>query len=793
MKEEKNSRSGAPAATRNANIRETPKVPFGASSPQEPPPRSKLRKSRPQLTVATPSPPPYGPASPDGSHTPKTPSRLRHGVGVSDAERSSGEDYFTLEAPSPTKPNKPASNDDNSWWAISKRLRHAPPSSAYSRSSNGSLVSSTASLYMAKPLPPTPTQQSKLTAEGESQPGTPSASKPHGGQESPRDLPLLSPEEKRLTRIKAGYDIVLRGTQLGLAPKKLIHEVTEEDLEAVGLAGTIYWKDASGLKASNILRSFFRKMHGTTGDQDQRQQADAIRINLRNRDSLRFLTDPEFQQVRAATKEQKAHWEVVLNNLTTASTEDPKRSPFDDLPQESKTSPVGLGISGPSNNQLSEKNLAATQQALETANHYGRPLTTIEEDTVERASEVSQPFDLELDDARSESSHYSDDENDEKRTTIFSHPATNSMPAAASQEEAVPEPLNVPKHRRRPSGIPVLHVSRSSKQLDTDEGPFSPKRDSTFMRGIKQASAKKDAKLHSHPALRGGGDSSPDTVPTSPVSPISPMSEGYPTSLKSSTELARVDSGFVMVSSDSDEGYGTGYVDQWQFDGQCHSDSSKHTRTGSGKASRPSSHKRSMSEGRPSADIDMQKLRGEMGLEYLKLPVGEDCLRHPHHPFTWDHQKIMCRTVHNDTTELPQPPLPKTSTPGPVNLRHMESLYFNQDKSSNNKAKTTLEAPQKCSLCGKRCCHFADLLVASLGIDPDLEESASRIKARNRVSVLRSSHPNGIEEYETFLECAHCGRKVCPSCADMCDEDLCQAIFCSACSNGFEQCPVHNI
>ena len=146
----------------------------------------------------------------------------------------------------------------------------------------------------------------------------------------------------------------------------------------------------------------------------------------------------------------------------------------------------------------------------------------------------------------------------------------------------------------------------------------------------------------------------------------------------------------------------------------------------------------------------------------------------------------MCRGIHNPINIHPQ--LPDIPLNRPINLSRADSQYFN---SSPTKAQTA-EA-QMCDSCGIFCCRFANLVVTSkIATSRDLAEEMVRLKAEQRVSMLRTYHPNGIEEYDTFLACTHCGHSVCPGCAKKCTETLCQAIVCAECTDDTEVCPVHN-
>ena len=242
-----------------------------------------------------------------------------------------------------------------------------------------------------------------------------------------------------------------------------------------------------------------------------------------------------------------------------------------------------------------------------------------------------------------------------------------------------------------------------------------------------------------------------------------------------------------------DEGYATGPTHQVEFPSDNHSKSPKPP----GNLSRDSSRTVSAPQwkgGSPTTednknvdDIDLGALRTEVGVGPLRLAMSGSSAKHPHHPFTWTHEKVMCRLIHNSVEVLP--PMPSFGTQsGPVHMSRMGSEYF---RTSPTK-KFAADAKQ-CANCPSYCCRFANLLnvISNLNSGTDIMEELVRTKAQQRVTMLRTYHPSGIEEYETFLQCAQCGHQVCPKCAKQCTEQLCQSIVCNHCCTESETCPVH--
>ena len=72
-------------------------------------------------------------------------------------------------------------------------------------------------------------------------------------------------------------------------------------------------------------------------------------------------------------------------------------------------------------------------------------------------------------------------------------------------------------------------------------------------------------------------------------------------------------------------------------------------------------------------------------------------------------------------------------------------------------------------------------------------EEMVRAKAEERANYLRSNHPNGIEEYDTFLKCAACKLEFCPKCISLCTDRLCRDVVCHNCVGESGLCQIHNM
>ena len=147
----------------------------------------------------------------------------------------------------------------------------------------------------------------------------------------------------------------------------------------------------------------------------------------------------------------------------------------------------------------------------------------------------------------------------------------------------------------------------------------------------------------------------------------------------------------------------------------------------------------------------LQHLRSELQLPQLKeLGLGE--LAHPKHPYAFNTTKIMCWGVHDD----------------------------------NNKIETS-----ECVRCSALCCAFASKVLESQNRTFDDAGETVRSVNEETANMLRCLHPTGIEEYDTFLTCSECSKRVCPDCALVCREHICRQVVCVVCARD-ERCLWHS-
>ena len=408
----------------------------------------------------------------------------------------------------------------------------------------------------------------------------------------------------------------------------------------------------------------------------------------------------------------------------------------------------------------------------------------------------------------------------------------DSISVNTIESDAIPPPLNVQKPRakysipkdssghdigHRPARVPILHVSKSSQHLQpTESRSFIPRRNSEFRTKIREQSRVQASKVGNHPALRVNTDqtgtpSKAGKVRSHPALRIATDQSGSTTKYSNNHDCnersetmatpARVDSGIDTSAGEvGDEGYGTGNVSQQEFTYGKGSPMA----AGVGDAKKQYRHRRPTlmapdhAGGQQATGIDLSALRREVGLEPAQLP-GPQSLKHPNHPFTWHHEKVMCYAVclfgcslcyavHNPLNIQPPSvaiPIPENH---PTDMSRINSKHF-----SNSPGKGKIIGVKVCACCGAHCCQFAHLFhVSKRATNKDVAEENTRIKAEQRVDKLRAYHANGIEEYDTFLTCLQCKRKVCPGCATKCFERLCGAIVCTDCTPESGVCPVHD-
>lgn len=370
------------------------------------------------------------------------------------------------------------------------------------------------------------------------------------------------------------------------------------------------------------------------------------------------------------------------------------------------------------------------------------------------------------------------------------------------ESDAIPLPLNVPKtrvnylrgnafaqeeaaKRKQENQVPTARVARSSQEFGPrDPGSFEPRRNSGFRRMIREKSTQQASKLGTHPALR---DEEEDWHSTSEYSD----DDDGDNDPKSIAERGRVDSGIEITgSSIADEGNGTSNISQKDFAYQSPEASTHSTDEGEGKLRQsriPTLMALSDDSIQQATGVDLQSVRREMGLPPAHLPAGLNSPKHPNHPFTWGHEKVMCYGVHNPPSV--QPVMPAIPEGQPVDMSRLAPKFFN---TTPNKRKVI--GVKTCASCGAQCCAFAHQMIQSKRhTSGDLTEEAIRMKAEQRVKNLCDHHPNGIEEYETFIKCVSCELKICPGCCMKCSEPACQAIVCTECTPVSGVCPVHNL
>lgn len=354
--------------------------------------------------------------------------------------------------------------------------------------------------------------------------------------------------------------------------------------------------------------------------------------------------------------------------------------------------------------------------------------------------------------------------------------------------EAIPAPLN----------IKLLRVKRSSKHFQTDDSKsFVPDRKGSFHARIHELSRMQQSRLGSHPALRITEDDENEPPSASPSK--DEKDERHSSSTSSSSDERgienaghpgpkhdRIDSGIGMMPDDGiDEGYATAQINQSEFTATTEHPEKANLATGMSSVNHHAVDESPSGDddtGEAVQDKDLQALRSEVGLPPIRLPGSSSPQSHPHHPFTWKHEKIMCHGIHNPPSA--QPKLPQILNAA-VSVSSMDAQYFDSNSTmdpTGSPTKTQAPETKMCEDCGAMCCRFANLIVTST-IKPshDLVEEFVRNKARERVDLLRNRHPNGIEEYDTFLVCGTCGKSFCPTCAKKCGDPLCQVIVCKDC------------
>lgn len=677
----------------------------------------------------------------------------------------------------------------------------------------------------------------------------------------------LKIQEKKLKRLKAGKDVLIRGSQLGLTPKKPLDEMTEDEFEAVGAFATTPAKETSIAKKSGIFSTLFTKILGTT--QEKEEHIEKIKLKLERHKSLELLNMASVEDVKELSLEDRIHFEKTLRALNgegspfavspgsdggNSTSDDKNRTTAGTLeenvavPNDVAIGSVRLGITADTPGRASERQKSAKnmsyqefvalkrwRQNLDSQGentqsiHDGPALSDIAEEDVESHAARGNLVVTKL---KLEEEHEDDDRSSWCTESIYSIVEIEKMndfgglsvQYRASSRGSAPEvdqclnvgghttpqfsesyaPFNLPNDTQdddaasnysdkieldampAPLNLRVLKVKQSSTHVQpAHPNSFIPDREASFHARIQEASRLQEAHIgsRSHPALR-----------TTPVDDKDAKSAEHPPNVQhcengvdSKPKHDSLDSGIGSMSNEQleqvDEGYATGNVKQNEFL------SNEGPKTPSSKSNRSTQHWEGGStageSGETVDDGDLGALRTDVGLGPLRLASWNSSPKHPHHPFTWNHEKIMCRQIHNPMEVLPQmPSLPRSA---PVSVSRMDSDYFN-----SSPTKSATGEPNMCQSCGSLCCRFANLLVTSkISTGGDIMEEMVRTKAQQRVNMLRTYHPNGIEEYETFIQCAQCGHHVCPKCSKKCTEQLCQSIVCADCRAQNETCPMH--
>jgi hypothetical protein len=182
---------------------------------------------------------------------------------------------------------------------------------------------------------------------------------------------------------------------------------------------------------------------------------------------------------------------------------------------------------------------------------------------------------------------------------------------------------------------------------------------------------------------------------------------------------------------------------------------------------------------------EIQMLRSNIGLEPIREYIPGNA-KHPNHHYTWNTKKIMCRRIHNPGIILPSLPSP---TPGqPANMAEYATEFFVGSPYTNEPSEA-----ECCADCGSSCCQFAELSIRPQKRTTDIMEFNKLRRNAEAVATLRATKPNGVEEWDAFLECSQCQRAFCPDCIMLCSEELCQEPVCSGCREGLELCRIHEM
>ncbi|KAK5111783.1 hypothetical protein LTR62_004703 [Meristemomyces frigidus] len=185
--------------------------------------------------------------------------------------------------------------------------------------------------------------------------------------------------------------------------------------------------------------------------------------------------------------------------------------------------------------------------------------------------------------------------------------------------------------------------------------------------------------------------------------------------------------------------------------------------------------------GKPSGVVDeLTLLRLGLGLPLLQTWKQGLGPKHPCHGFLWETEKIMCSIKHTGQgRRIMTPPCPvRSSSPHANALLDLRSKTERERVRPVSPERTQL---QRCVVCHKFCCAYASALLTSTISATNPVEKQIKAQAEEKVMMLRSKWPNGVETFDTFLPCAKCERVVCRACAKVCSDEICAEVACVDC------------
>jgi len=643
---------------------------------------------------------------------------------------------------------------------------------------------------------------------------------------------LKKEQERQLKQLRAGRDIVLRGSQLGLAIRKPLEEMTSEEFETVGALATTPGKETSTGKKSRALGSLFTKVLG--GPKAREEYAEEVRRKLDRHKSLDLLELGLAADSGELKEEYRAHYEEALaflgrerltdcNSLSPVSPMSPASASSslysispdgevsdtnnDTLPFGGSKGTIGLGIattpSRPARENRKYNNFqefAAMWRRRESGDDEDAEDSAVLSDISEEDGElhigaasspshsstvtaILDPTEREHEDGNSwctESFESGDDEAGQV------HESTSDAATLGSEHNNVDTESTESDDRIEVDAIPaplqlrVLRVKESSEHMPpTVSNSFIPDRKASFHARIQEASRLQQAHIGglSHPALRATDGNAENGWAANMAANNAFYGKD---DVEADLRRASIDSGYAEMA---DERYGDTASSSsipGSPDAREHpSKGSFETVTGCQQRSNTLQGQAVRNESSVAGDMDLTALRSEVGLGPLRF-ASSISLRHPHHPYTWTHEKVMCRSIHTTAA---------TESPATRSIAARPSSSFS---SRTTAASSSLET-RMCPHCGTHCCRYINLIVMS-AIKPsgDIMEEMVRMRAQQRLEMLKASYPDGVEEYETFLRCeCGCGEMVCPECAGICGDKGCEKVVCKGCLGGREMCSLH--